>query len=233
MIASRFDRLMEQSMKFSRRLMMQSSAAALVLGSGAAWLGSRENGADIVSRASAQNLSDLMAPGPLEDMVLGEADAPVTIIEYASMTCPHCASFHEAVLPALKEKYIETGKVKMIFREFPLDARAYAASMLARCADKQFYFPMTDVLFKQQSVWARAEDPRPALLQIAKLAGFTQESFEACLKNQELLDNVTAIRKKASDDFGVTGTPSFFINGDKYRGRVSVEEMSAAIDSYL
>jgi protein-disulfide isomerase len=224
---------MEFHMKFSRRLMMQSSAAALVLGGGAVWLGGKEPSIDLVSKAQAQNLSDLMNPGPLEDMFIGEENAPVTVIEYASMTCPHCASFHSGVLPELKEKYVDTGKVKLIFREFPLDARAYAASMLARCAEKEFYFPMTDVLFKQQSVWARAEDPRPPLLQIAKLAGFTQESFETCLKNQELLDNVNATRKKAAEVFGVTGTPSFFINGEKYSGRVSVEDISAAIDSHL
>lgn len=183
--------------------------------------------------AQAQDLSGLLEPGPLEEMVVGEENAPVTIVEYASMTCPHCANFHTQVYPALKEKYINTGKARLIFREFPLDARAYAAAMLARCADKQFYFPMIDVLFKQQASWARAEDPRPQLLQIAKLAGFTQESFEACLKNQELLDNVNAVRTKAAEEFGVNGTPSFFINGEKYSGNNSVEAMSEAIDSLL
>jgi protein-disulfide isomerase len=187
----------------------------------------------MVSEAKAQSPADVMAEGALPDMVMGDENAPVSLIEYASMTCPHCRSFHENVLPAIKETYIDTGKVKLIFREFPLDPRAYAASMLARCADEQFYFPMTDVLFKQQDVWARADDPRPPLLQIAKLAGFTQESFEACLKNQELLDNVNSMRKQAAETFGVTGTPSFFINGEKYSGNISLEEMSAAIDSYL
>ena len=149
-------------MKFSRRMMMQSSLAALTFGAGAWWLGGSGAPLQAVSDARAEDLSDLMNAGPLEDIFIGAEDAPVTIIEYASMTCPHCATFHTDVLPTLKEKYIETGKVRLIFREFPLDARAYAASMLARCADKDFYFPMTDVLFKQQKVWARAEDPRPA-----------------------------------------------------------------------
>ncbi|MCC2095688.1 MAG: DsbA family protein, partial [Hyphomicrobiales bacterium] len=126
--------------------------------------------------ARAEDLSGLMDPGPLKDMVMGDENAPVTIIEYASMTCPHCANFHNNVYPDIKKNYLETGKAKLIFREFPLDPRAYAASMLARCADEQFYFPMTEVLFKQQDVWARVDDPRPPLLQIAKLAGFTQES---------------------------------------------------------
>ncbi len=220
-------------MKITRRLLLQSSALATALGTGFWWLGSRDGDLALVAEAQAQNLSGLMEPGPLPDMIVGDPDAPVTIIEYASMTCPHCASFHNIVYPELKEKYIDTGKAKLIFREFPLDARAYAASMLARCADEEFYFPMVDVLFKQQANWSRAEDPRGPLLQIAKLAGFTQESFEACLKNQELLDNVNTIRKTAAEEFGVTGTPAFFINGEKYSGRTSVEDMSAAIESHL
>lgn len=220
-------------MMFTRRMMLQSTALLGAIGAGSWWLGHRETDLSVVSVANAQNLSSLMEPGPLGDRVKGDPEAPVTIIEYASMTCPHCATFHNVVYPELLEKFIDTGKVKFIFREFPLDARAYAASMLARCADEQFYFPMIDVLFKQQRNWATAEDPRGPLLQIAKLAGFTQESFEACLKNQELLDNVNAIRTKAAEEYGVTGTPSFFINGEKYNGRVSVEDMSAAIEALL
>ncbi len=219
-------------MKLSRRKLLLTSGIAIMMGAGSLWLNSGDS-MNLVSNASAQDLSTVMQPGDLPDMFLGEENAPVTIVEYASMTCPHCANFHEVVLPALKEKYIDAGKVKLIFREFPLDARAYAASMLARCADQQFYFPMTDVLFKQQSNWATAEDPRVPLLQIAKLAGFTQDSFETCLKNQELLDKVNSTRKKAAEVYGVSGTPSFFINGEKYSGDISVEGLSAAIDSRL
>lgn len=219
-------------MKVSRRNLLQSTGAVFAAGAGMYWLGSGKS-LEVVGTAAAQNLSDIMEPGALPDVFIGEENAPVTIIEYASMTCPHCANFHEKILPEIKEKYIETGKVKMIFREFPLDPRAYAASMLARCADKDFYFPMIDVLFKQQRVWARAEDPRPPLLQIAKLAGFTQESFEECLKNQELLDNVNATRKKAAEVYGVNSTPSFFINGEKYSGSISVEGLSEAIEGLL
>jgi protein-disulfide isomerase len=220
-------------MKITRRFALKTASAALLAGAGYLALSQNLQHTGLVSEAKAEDLSDIMQPGPLPDMFMGDETAPVTIIEYASMTCPHCRHFHETVLPGLKEKYIDTGKVKLIFREFPLDPRAYAASMLARCADKQFYFPMTDVLFKQQDVWARADDPRPPLLQIAKLAGFTQESFEACLKNQELLDNVNAIRKKAAETYGVNGTPSFFMNGEKYSGNITLEDMSAKIDSYL
>src|SRR5690606_31840101 len=141
-----------------------------------------------------------------------EADAPVTIVEYASMTCPHCAHFHETTLPAIKEKYIDTGKARLIFREFPFDPRAEAAFMLARCSDDN-YFAMVDVLFRQQRNWASVEDARSALLQISKLAGFSQESFEACLTDQKLLEDVRAVRTRGAEDFGVDATPTFFING--------------------
>ncbi|GAA4522854.1 DsbA family protein [Chelativorans composti] len=173
----------------------------------------------------------LMEPGALPDQVIGDANAPVTIVEYASMTCPHCASFHEHTFPALDDKYIKTGKVKFILREFPLDPRAEAGFMLARCSDNKYY-PMVDVLFKQQMNWAAVQDARTALLNIAKLAGFTQESFEACLTDQKLLDDVRAVRAKGAE-LGVTATPTFFINGKKYSGAMSIEQMSAIIDPLL
>ena len=190
-------------------------------------------GSAAVLPAHALSMEELLAPEALPDMQMGKDDAPVTIIEYASMTCPHCAHFHETTLPGLKKKYIDTGKVRLIFREFPFDPRAAAAFMLARCAPKEQYFPLVDVLFKQQRVWALAEDPRPELLRIAKLAGFTQESFEACLKNQQVLDNVMAVKTRAEKDFGVEATPTFFINGEKHSGALSLEEMSAIIDKFL
>ncbi len=208
-----------------------------------AWMGTSALGATAlfattfapvaVTPAFALSAEDLMVPQALPDMVMGEEDAPVTIIEYASMTCPHCAHFHETTLPALKEKYVDTGKVRLIFREFPFDPRATAAFMLARCAPKEQYFPLVDVLFKQQREWATAQDPRPPLLQLVKLAGFTQESFEACLKNQQVLDNVMAVREKAAKDYKVDSTPTFFINGEKHSGALSIGDMSEIIDKFL
>ena len=208
-----------------------------------AWMGTSALGATAlfattfapvaVTPAFALSPEDLMEPQALPDMVMGEEDAPVTIVEYASMTCPHCASFHETTLPALKEKYVDTGKVRLIFREFPFDPRATAAFMLARCAPKEQYFPLIDVLFKQQREWATAQDPRPPLLQLVKLAGFTQESFEACLKNQQVLDNVMAVREKAAKDYKVDSTPTFFINGEKHSGALSIGDMSKIIDKFL
>jgi protein-disulfide isomerase len=178
------------------------------------------------------DMAKLLQPGVLPEQVLGKADAPVTIVEYASMTCPHCAHFHATTLPEIKTKYIDTGKARLIMREFPFDPRAEAGFMLARCSNEK-YFPMIDVLFKQQNNWARAEDAQAALLQISKLAGFSQESFTACLTNQKLLDDIRAVRTRGADEFKVDSTPTFFVNGDKYAGALTVGELSAIIDSKL
>jgi protein-disulfide isomerase len=178
------------------------------------------------------DMAKLLEPGALPEMVLGKTDAPVTIVEYASMTCPHCAHFHATTLPELKTKYIDTGKVRLIFREFPFDPRAEAGFMLARCS-KDNYFPMIDVLFKQQQNWASVENAKDALLQISKLAGFSQESFEACLTDQKLLEDVRAVQKRGADEFKVDSTPTFFINGNTYKGALTIAEMSAIIDGML
>ena len=175
---------------------------------------------------------ELMAPGPLPDMVMGDAKAKVTVIEYASMTCPHCAHFAETTFPDLKTKYIDTGKARYILREFPFDPSAEAGFMLARCA-KDNYFPMVDVLFRQQANWVGVANTKDALLQISKLAGFTQESFEACLTDQKLLDDVRSVQKRGANEFKVDSTPTFFINGKTYKGAMSIEEMSAIIDPLL
>lgn len=188
--------------------------------------------ADAPAPSGTADVNALMEQGALPEKVLGEEDAPVTIIEYASMTCSHCANFHNNTFPALKEEYIDTGKVRFILREFPFDPRAEAGFMLARCADDK-YFPMVDVLFEQQSRWARAENASAELLSIAKLAGFTQESFEACLTDQQLLDDVRSVRSRGAEDFGVEATPTFFINGKKYSGAMSIAQMSAIIDPLL
>jgi len=179
------------------------------------------------------DMDKLLEPGTLSEEVMGPEDAPVTIVEYASMTCSHCAHFHETTWPTLKKDYIETGKVRFILREFPFDPRAAAAFMLARCAPENKYYPMVDVLFDKQKDWAFVKNAREPLENIAKLAGFTQESFEACLTNQKLLDDINAVRERGSSEFGVDATPTFFINGKKYSGAMSVEQMSAIIDPLL
>ena len=188
-----------------------------------------------VPSARAEDLSSLATLAP-DEKIMGSKDAPVTIIEYSSMTCPHCAAFHTKTLPGIKKKYIDTGKAKLVFREFPVstkDLRSIAAFMLARCATEEQYFPMVDVLYKQQTQWARAENPIPILLNIAKLAGFTQDSFNACLKNQEVMNKVLEVRNKAAKEYGVSGTPTFFINGKKQVGNASVENFSKLIDDAM
>jgi len=178
------------------------------------------------------DMAELLKPGALPDKQLGKDDAKVTIVEYASMTCPHCAHFAETTFPDLKTKYIDTGKARYILREFPFDPSAEAGFMLARCA-KDNYFPMVDVLFRQQANWVGVSNTKDALLQISKLAGFTQESFEACLTDQKLLDDVRSVQKRGADEFKVDSTPTFFINGKTYKGAMSIEEMSAIIDPLL
>jgi protein-disulfide isomerase len=173
-----------------------------------------------------------MDPGPLSDQVLGAAEAPVTVIEYASMTCPHCAHFSETTFPEFKKRYIDTGKVRFIFREFPLDPLAAAGSMLARCAGDGKYFPMVETLFHEQKTWA-VQKPLPPLLAIAKQAGFTQQSFEQCLANQKLLEDIEKTREIASNKFGVNSTPTFFINGKKQSGALSLEDLEKQIQPYL
>jgi protein-disulfide isomerase len=192
-----------------------------------------------VTRAQAAGdtvpIAELMKPQALPDMVLGSDKAPITIVEYASMTCPHCAHFDEETFPALKKKYIDTGKVRYILREFPLDPLAAAGFMLARCAgkdDKDKYYAMVDTLFRQQEQWV-VEKPIPPMLEIAKQAGFTEASFKACLANQKLLDAIQKERQTAIDSFKVHSTPTFFINGNEQVGALSTEEMSKLIDGYL
>jgi len=178
-------------------------------------------------------VDELMKPGPLPDLVLGSADAPITVVEYASMTCGHCAHFHTTVFPTLKEKYIDTGKVRFVMREFPLDNLAAAASMLARCAGDGKTFPLISALFAKQDDWAFVKgDPRPELLKFAKQAGFTQESFEQCLTDQKLLDAISAIRSRASETFGVNATPTFFVNGKKLNG-VGLADFEKAFEPIL
>lgn len=175
----------------------------------------------------------LATPSPLGDQVMGKADAPVTIIEYASMTCTHCAHFHATTWPVLKKNYIDTGKVRFILREFPLDPLATAGFMLARCAGEGKYYPVVDLLFDQQQSWAFVDKPVDALLATVKQAGFTKESFESCLKDQKLFDGINQTRQLAADKLGVNSTPTFFINGKIERGAIDAAALEKLIDPLL
>jgi len=185
--------------------------------------------------AFAQNvdMAKLLEAGPLGEEALGAADAPVTIVEYASLTCGHCAAFAVQTFPGLKTKYIDTGKVRFIMREFPLDPLAAAAFMLARCAGEGKYFHLVDLFFEKQADWTRTDDPVAALLNLSKQAGFTQESFEACLTNQELLDGVNAVKDRGAQEFGVDSTPTFFVNGQVVRGAKTLAEFDAILEPLL
>ncbi len=173
--------------------------------------------------------AEFAKPGPLPDIVIGEASAPNTIIEYASMTCPHCAQFQNDVFSELKAKYIDTGRAKYILREFPLDNLALAAFMLARCAGEDRYYPMVDGLFETQEVWAvRGPEGKEKLEQIARQAGFSKERFDKCLGDKALYDDVVKTRARAHQRFGVDSTPTFFINAKRMTGDHQISDFDAA-----
>jgi protein-disulfide isomerase len=176
--------------------------------------------------------ADLADAGPDGDVMLGSDKAPVTIIEYASMTCPHCAHFSATTFPKLQKRYIDTGKVRFTLRAFPLDALAAAGFMLARCAGNDKYMPMAETLFAKQADWV-VKEPLPPLKEIAKQFGMTEDSVNQCLANQKILDSIQAVRDHAVDKLGVNSTPTFFINGKKFIGDLSIEQMAKEIDPYL
>jgi protein-disulfide isomerase len=168
-------------------------------------------------------------------MALGPRDASVTITEFASMTCPHCAAFNETVFPKIKSEYIDTGKVRYVFREFPLDIKAAAGSMLARCIAKDDagkYFAVVDMLFRQQNDWVM-KNTTETLARIGKQAGLSQQAVETCLKDQALLDKMSADQKFAADVLKVNSTPTFFINGEVVKGETSFEEFDKRIKAQL
>jgi protein-disulfide isomerase len=211
-----------------RQFIARSSALGLVLAAVSGGI------LPLVGDALAQTPSaaDLGQAGPLGDVVMGDANAPVTIIEYASMTCSHCATFHNTTYPAMKKKYIDTGKVKYILREFPLDPLAAAGFMLARCSGNDKYYPIVEMLFQKQNEWV-TQNPIPPLLALAKQMGFTQESFESCLKDQKVLEAIESVRTHGAEKLGVNSTPTFFINGKKVNGTLTMDELDKQVQPLL
>ena len=185
--------------------------------------------------AFAQSFSDadLYKAGPLGERELGNADAPVTIIEYSSLTCGHCANFHNTTFKELKKAYIDTGKVHYIFREFPFDATAAGGFMLAHCAPADKYFSVLDLMFRTQRDWAYTKNPYEALLKLGKQIGLTESEVNACLTNQKILDGVTEVRDHGAKKLTVDATPTFFINGEKVSGALSFEEFKKYIEKNL
>ena len=218
-------------MHITRREFALGTGAIALIGVGAAVGFSVVDSNHPVLAQSAMQ-AELMKPGPLGDMSLGDEKAPVTIIEYASMTCPHCANFHETTYLELKKKYIDTGKVRFIFREFPLDQLAAAAFMLARCGAKERYFPMVETLFQQQRTWA-VQRPLQPLMAIGKQAGLSEAGFNECLKNQQVLDGIENVRQRAANKFNVQSTPTFFVNGKQLRGSATLAEFEKEMAPYL
>ena len=190
------------------------------------------SGFSSIARADEPTPAELAEQGPAGDVVLGSDKAPVTIIEYASMTCPHCAHFSENTFPELKKRYIDTGKVRYTLREFPLDPLAAAGFMLARCAGADKYMPIVETLFAKQADWV-VKEPIEPLKTIAKQFGFSEDSFKQCLANQKVLDDIQAVRDRAAQKLGVNSTPTFFINGKRKVGDLSIDEMAKEIDPYL
>jgi len=196
-----------------------------------ALIGLASNGAYAQKAASKASLPPINEI--LSERVLGKADALVTVIEYASMTCPHCAAFHAGPYPALKKEYIETGKVKFIFRDFPLDRLALAAAMMARCAPKERYFPVVDIILKTQQNWARVADPAAALSQIGLLAGISKETYQACVSNKAVFDGVMKIRNDGDKKFKVQSTPTIIVNGKTFEGQATIEKLREVLDAEL
>ena len=180
------------------------------------------------AQAAAGDAGKELAVQP-SDRVLGKADAPITIIEYASLTCPHCAHFDVEVLPKLKEKWIDSGKAKLVLRDFPLDEPALRAAMVARCAPPDRFYPLVDTFFGQQEQWVTARDYRAALEKLAKLGGISNKEFAACISDKKLEDQVAQSRLTAAQQLGVDATPTFFINGKKFDGAPTVEAFDQAL----
>jgi protein-disulfide isomerase len=226
-----------------REFLNHCGAFALILGAGAligggvgvlpAWAQAHDHSQDNAEETKSVAIEELMNPGPLPDQFIGSPDAPVTIIEYASLTCSHCAHFATTTFPDLKTRYIDTGKVRFVLREFPLDALAAAAFMLARCAGEGKYFPVAETLFQKQREWTVRDPIKPLMALTQQAAGLDEKSFHACLQNRELLAQLQEGYKRAATKFGVNSTPTFFINGTAHRGSLSIDEMTSLVEAEL
>lgn len=227
-------RLGVQHQKSRRRLIEIAVAAGLTI-AGVITLG-QMGGRAHAQAAPAANatvpIDELMAKESLPDIVQGKADAPVTIVEYASMTCSHCAAFHKETYPTLLKNYINTGKVRFILREFPLDPLAAAGFMLARCSgDKRN--DMVDLLFDKQTDWAFTQKPLEALGNLVKQTGMSQDSFNKCINDQALYDQINQVRDRAAQKFGVEATPTFFVNGKKITGELTPKMLDDLLQPLL
>lgn len=219
-----------QPQKSRRRLIEIAVAAALTLGGVVALA---PIGGAVRAQDATVPVDELMAKEALPDIVQGKADAPVTIVEYASMTCSHCAAFHKETYPTLVKNYVETGKVRFILREFPLDPLAAAGFMLARCSGPDKRSAMVDLLFDKQADWAFTQKPLEALADLVKQTGMSQDSFNKCINDQALYDQINQVRDRAAQKFGVEATPTFFVNGKKVTGEITPKMLSDLLEPLL
>ena len=180
------------------------------------------------SDASIADLAD-----SIKEMTIGKKDAPLTIVEYASLGCSHCAKFHQEIYPALKKDYIDTGKVKLIFRDFPLGTPALAATMIARCSGPERYFGFVEMFFRSQTQWSHAENPLEALSKVARLGGMPPIDVQACMRNQKLLEYIQLQKKHAYEEDGINATPYFVIGTEKLSGGLPYNQMKIIIEREL
>ncbi len=175
----------------------------------------------------------LYKPGKIADHIIGNPDAKVTIVEYASLTCPHCATFHVDTFKEFKKNYIDTNKVKFIYRNFHLDNLALAGALIAECAPKDQYFPILDLIFSNQRKWIAAPKQFAEMVNILKLVGYTQGKVDECFTKKDLISGLLDDRKRAAEEFNVNSTPTIFINGEKQSGALSYQTLSTKVDELL
>jgi protein-disulfide isomerase len=218
-----------------RELMAGAGAFALLAAGGIAkfpWSDLLTTAAHAQSAGKSVSMTDLLAPGPLPEHSVGAADAPVTIVAYASLTCPHCAHFENTTYPDLKKKYIDAGKVRYVFREFVLNKLDATAMLVARCVPGDRYIPFVETLYQMQDQWAVQDGAIPKLKNIAKQAGITDEQFNKCAVDQAMLDNIVK-QRDIGGKFGVDSTPTFFINGTLYNGDMPFDRLEKLITPLL
>ncbi len=172
----------------------------------------------------------ILEPGPLGEREYGNRNAPVTIVEYVSLTCPHCRNYHAKIFPKVKRQYVDTGKLRYIVREFPIGRTAGTAAMATRCAPKNKHIALTEAYLSRQSEWVSQEIRRDAIYGIAKSSGMSRAEFDKCISNQSIIDGLTEVKKRGRK-YGVIGTPTLFINGQKLQGAVTFEEVKALIET--
>lgn len=199
-----------------RKILIGGSAVAVLLPVTPALLGASPAAADEV---------------PVEDgeRILGQPDAPITIIEYSSLTCPHCAAFHLDTLPTVKKNWIEPGKARLVYRDYPLDGLALRAAALAHCVEGDAYFGFLNALFRGQARWARAKDPTAALAQVARLAGIDQKTFDGCIADKAVMDHILEQKVKGTRAYDIKSTPTFIINGRRVPGALKPEQFESIL----